>query len=251
MAREDRLVDTFVTLADTLVDHYDIIDFLQTLAERCVDLVDVTAAGIMLADTNGELRHAASSNEKMRFVELLELQLEEGPCLDAFRTQTPVLCDSPEHAAERWPRFEPSATENGFAAVAAVPMRLRNEVIGVMNLFSAKHGELSDEDVRVVQAMADIATIGILQERSIRDAHAFSTQLEIALDSRVVIEQAKGIVSERARTNVDQAFARIRGYARAHNRLLSEVAREIIDGTLDIEALTTATQRADGRAHGA
>lgn len=226
-------------LADTLVDHYDIIEFLQTLAERCVSLVDVSAAGIMLADSKGDLRHAASSDEKMRFVELLELQLEEGPCLDAFRLREPVLCESSEEAAERWPRFEPTATENGFAAVAAVPMRLRNDVIGVVNLFSSHTGSLSEEDVRVVRAMADIATIGILQERSIRDAHAFSTQLEIALDSRVVIEQAKGIVAERTRITVDEAFTQIRKFARSHNRLLSETARQVVAGSLTVEDLTS------------
>ena len=130
MAREDRLVETLVTLADTLVDHYDIIDFLQTLAERCVDLVDVSAAGIMLADPQGELRHAACSNEQMRFVELMELQVEEGPCFDAYRTQAPVVCASPEEAQQRWPEFARNAIEYGFAAVFggadAAPRRRRS-----------------------------------------------------------------------------------------------------------------------------
>jgi GAF domain-containing protein len=246
MAQENRLLETFVTLADTLVDHYDIIDFLQTLAERCVDLVDVSAAGIMLADTQGALRHAASSNEQMRFVELMELQLEEGPCFDAFRTQAPVICASADHAAQLWPRFAPNLIEKDFEAVSAVPMRLRAEVIGSLNLFSSEPRALGDDDIQVVQAMADIATIGILQERSIRDAHAFSTQLELALESRIVIEQAKGIVAERSHIGVDDAFERVRGFARAHNRLLSETARQIIDGSLDVETLT-ATGRAPSR----
>jgi len=249
MAREDRLVEAFVTLADTLVDHYDIIDFLQTLAERCVDLVDVTAAGIMLADAKGELRHAACSNEEMRFVELLELQLEEGPCFDAFRTEVPVVCASPEEALDRWPSFAPKASEKGFAAYSAVPMRLRDDVIGALNLFSSDPLALNDDDIRVVQAMADIATIGILQERSIRDAHAFSTQLELALESRVVIEQAKGVVAERAKIGVDEAFEQIRSYARSHNRLLSETARQVIDGSLRAEDLTGPVSRAETPPH--
>ena len=240
MAREDRLVETLVTLADTLVDHYDIIDFLQTLAERCVDLVDVSAAGIMLADPKSELRHAACSNEQMRLVELFELQVEEGPCFDAYRTQAPVICASPDEATERWPEFARNAVESGFAAFSAVPMRLRTDVVGALNLFSSDARALGDDDIKVVQAMADIATIGILQERSIRDAHAFSTQLEVALESRVVIEQAKGIVAEGTHISVDDAFERIRGFARAHNRLLSETARQIIDGTLQVEELTAA-----------
>lgn len=251
MAREDRLIEAFVTLADTMVDHFDMIDFLQTLAERCVDLVDVTAAGIMLADTNGELRHAACSNEQMRFVELLELQLEEGPCFDAFRSQVPVLCTSPEDALRRWPNFAPKAKEKGFSAFSAVPMRLRAEVIGALNLFSTDPIALGHDDIQVVQAMADIATIGILQERSIRDAHAFSTQLELALESRVVIEQAKGVVSERTKIGVDEAFERIRAFARGHNRLLSETARQIIDGSLPTEELTQPMQRAAKPAHDA
>jgi transcriptional regulator with GAF, ATPase, and Fis domain len=237
MAREDRLIEAFVTLADTLVDHYDIIDFLQTLAERCVDLVDVSAAGIMLADTNGQLRHAACSNERMRFVELLELQLEEGPCFDAFRTHAPVICASPDEAAERWPRFAPQAKEGGFSAFSAVPMRLRAEVIGALNLFSGDAMALGDDDIKVVQAMADIATIGILHERLIRDAHAFSTQLEVALESRVVIEQAKGIVAEHEKVSVDHAFEQIRAFARSNNRLLGDTARLLIDGTLSPDAL--------------
>ena len=249
MAREDRLVETLVTLADTLVDHYDIIDFLQTLAERCVDLVDVSAAGIMLADPQCELRHAACSNEQMRLVELFELQVEEGPCFDAYRTQTPVICSSPDEAAERWPEFARHATQNGFAAFSAVPMRLRADVVGALNLFSADSRALGDEDIKVVQAMADIATIGILQERSIRDAHAFSTQLEVALESRVVIEQAKGIVAERSHVGVDEAFERIRGFARAHNRLLSEAARQIIDGSLAVEELTASVRRTEKPSH--
>ena len=147
MAREDRLVDTFVTLADTLIDNYDIIDFLQTLAERCVELVDVSAAGIMLADTKGELRHAACSNEQMRFVELLELQFEEGPCLDAYRTHESVVCSPPELLAHRWPLFGPLAAEKGFESVSAVPMRLRDRVIGALNLFSTAPRALGDEDL--------------------------------------------------------------------------------------------------------
>jgi GAF domain-containing protein len=247
MAQENRLLETFVTLADTLVDHYDIIDFLQTLAERCVDLVDVSAAGIMLADTQGELRHAASSNEQMRFVELMELQLEEGPCFDAFRSQAPVICASADQAAQLWPRFAPNLIEKDFEAVSAVPMRLRAEVIGSLNLFSSEPRALGDDDIQVVQAMADIATIGILQERSIRDAHAFSTQLELALESRIVIEQAKGIVAERSHIGVDDAFARVRGFARAHNRLLSETARQIIDGSLDVETLNETVRATPSR----
>lgn len=232
MTRERILVETLVELADTLVDDYDIIDFMQTLAERGVELLDVSAAGIMLADSGGKLRHAACSSEQMRLVEFFELQIEEGPCFDAYRDQTVVTCSSPEEAESRWPRFAPHARESGFVVVSAVPMRLRDQAIGALNLFSAGPSLLGDDDIGVAQAMADIATIGILQERVIRDHGVFASQLEFALESRVAIEQAKGIVAEHNQIGVDAAFDRIRRYTRDHNRLLSETARQIIEGTI-------------------
>ena len=235
MLREDRLVDTLVTLADTLVDNYDLIDFLQMLAERCVDLVDVSAAGIMLCDEDGLLRHAACSDETMRTVELFELQHQEGPCYDAYRTAATVVCSSFEEAARRWPQFATAAHDYGFRAVAGVPMRLRNDVIGALNLFSRESRVLSDDDVRVVQALADVATIGILQERAIREGHLVVGQLRGALESRIVIEQAKGVVAERSHVAVDEAFAMIRGFARANNRLLGDIARGVVDGSITLD----------------
>ena len=237
MAREERLADTFVVLADTLVDNYDVIDFLQTLAERCVELLGTSAAGIMLADAKGRLRHAACSSEQMRLVELFELQLEEGPCFDAYNDRQAVRCDELEEAKIRWPHFAPHAEEAGFVSVTAVPMRLRNDVVGALNMFSSYPQALPDEDLRVAQAMADVATIGILQERAISDTRTFAAQLEGALESRVVIEQAKGILAERLQIGVDEAFELIRSFARKHNRLLSETARAIVSGTLNPNAL--------------
>ena len=239
MTREQTLVETFVGLADTLVDDYDIIDFMQTLAERCVELLDVSAAGIMLADPGGKLRHAACSSEEMRLVEFFELQVEEGPCFEAFRTQATVVSDSAEDAATRWPRFATRARQSGYITVSAVPMRLRTQVIGALNLFSTEVRALNDIDLGVAQAMADIATIGILQERVIRDRGVYSAQLEVALESRITIEQAKGIVAERDQVGVDVAFAQIRQFARSHNRLLSVTARQIVDGSLSLEHLTS------------
>jgi GAF domain-containing protein len=241
IAREEALVHTFVALADTLVDEFDVIDFLHGLAEHCVEILDVSAAGIMLADSEGRLRHAACSSEQMRLVELFELQLEEGPCFDAYKDAGPVQSGNPEEIEERWPHFAAHAFEGGFLAVAAVPMRLRSQVIGALNLFSSSAERLGDDDVRVAQAMADIATIGILQERAIRDARALSVQLERALESRVVIEQARGAIAERSQINVDAAFELIRDYSRSHNRLLSETARAIVNGGLRPEQLRART----------
>ena len=232
MADQQRLIETLVGLADTLVDTYDVIDFMQTLAERSVELLDVSAAGIMLADGNGRLRHVACSSEEMRLVELFELQLEEGPCFDAFREQRGVRAATAEDVAARWPSFAQHVREGGFVAVSAVPLRLRGEAVGALNLFSNHSGALGDEDLGAAQAMADVATIGILQERLINDQHIVTAQLEGALNSRVLIEQAKGIVAERDRIDVDQAFRHIRRFARNTNRRLTDIAQGIVDGTL-------------------
>jgi uncharacterized protein YigA (DUF484 family) len=239
VVEENRLIDTLVTLADTLVADYDVIDFMQTLAERSVELLDVSAAGIMLADPQGTLRHAACSGEEMRLVEVFELQLEEGPCFDAYSRGTSIRSDSPDDADARWPQFAPHARARGFASVSAVPLRLRDQIIGALNLFSASLGALGDTDLKLAQAFADMATIGILQERTIRRGHALAAQLQGALDSRVVIEQAKGIVAERHDVTVDEAFNLIRGHARSRNLRLSDTARQIIDGTLPTDRLRT------------
>ena len=248
MAREGLLTDTFVVLADTLVYNYDVIDFLQTLTERCVELLDISAAGVMLADANGRLRHAACSSEQMRLVELFELQVEEGPCFDAFRQRTAVRCDDIGEATARWSNFAPHAGAAGFVAASAVPMRLRTQAVGSLNMFSTTTPALGDNDLRVAQAMADVATIGILQERAIRDGRELSNHLEAALQSRIVIEQAKGIVAEHQRIDVDQAFELIRTFARGHNRLLSATARDVIAGRLPAAALSpSAEDRAASR----
>ena len=231
MADQQLLVETLVGLADTLVDTYDVIDFMQTLAERSVELLDVSAAGIMLADNEGRLRHAACSSEQMRLVELFELQVEEGPCFDAFDNQRAVRSATAEDVAARWPDFAEHVREGGFVAVSAVPMRLRGQAIGALNLFSSDSGALGDEDLGAAQAMADIATIGIIQERLIHDQHILTGQLEGALTSRVLIEQAKGVVAERNQIDVDQAFLDVRHFARNTNRRLTDVARGIVDGT--------------------
>jgi transcriptional regulator with GAF, ATPase, and Fis domain len=232
MVNQQLLVETLVGLADTLVDDYDLIEFMQTLAERSVALLDVEAAGIMLADGDGNLAHIACSSEQMRLVELLELQVQEGPCFDAYRRQEAVRSGTLEDVARRWSTFAPHAREGHYVAVSAVPLRLRGQAVGALNLFSESPGALDDGDLAVVQAMADIATIGILQQRLIRDQGVLTTQLQTALESRIVVEQAKGIVAERDRIHVDEAFVQIRKFARDTNTLLADVARAIVVGAL-------------------
>ena len=238
MAREQELLTAFIEFADTFIDEYDIVEFLHRLAARCVELVNASEAGIMLADQDGELHYVASSSERMRLIELFELQHDEGPCLDAFRDGVSVHSGLDEAAEARWPRFAAHARDVGFESVSALPMRLRSEIIGALNIFSVNQVPIDDEDRLVVQALADIATIGILQERALGNALVVTSQLEAALESRIAIEQAKGIVAERNNVTVDESFTRLRNYSRAHNELLSQTARDIIAGRLDADALS-------------
>ena len=231
MTRERQLVETFVEVADTLVDDFDVIDFLFTLAGRCVRLLDVDAAGIMLIDQRGHLHAAAASTESARLVELFELQSDAGPCVDCCRTGSPVVNADLGADAERWPRFAEAARESGFVAVHALPLRLRETVIGALNLFSAQSRVLTEDDVRAGQALADVATIGILAQRSLHQAELLAAQLQRALNSRIVIEQAKGVLSERRRISVDEAFTLLREHARANNLRLSDVARDVAEGS--------------------
>jgi transcriptional regulator with GAF, ATPase, and Fis domain len=224
------LTDVFVEMADTLVDDFDLLDFLHTLTERCVQLLDVDAAGLLLTDGRGTLQVVAASSERTRLLELFQLQTDQGPCLDCFRASMPVsVADLP--AAGRWPRFTAAAAEVGFAAVHALPMRLRTEVIGALNLFTTETGALDGGKLRVGQALADIATVGLLQQRAVHRGDVLTEQLQTALNSRVLIEQAKGLLAERLHVSVSDAFAILRGSARSRNRRLSDLAQALVDGT--------------------
>lgn len=232
MNRSTRLAEVFVELADTLVADFDTVDFLQMLTERSVELLGADAAGLMLADERGGLVLMASSLERMRLLELFELQVEEGPCQDCFTTGEQVTNVLFGQARERWPRFTAAAVEAGFGATHALPLRLRGQVIGALNLFTDEARPFSDEDVTIGQAMADVATIGLLHERNLHEKTALSEQLQTALHSRVVLEQAKGMLAARAGIGVDEAFTRMRRHARGRGMPLTDVAGQVIDGTL-------------------
>jgi GAF domain-containing protein len=241
MPREALLVGTMVELADTLVDDFDVVELLTRLADRCVEVLDVSAAGLMVARPGGgDLQVVASSSDAMRVLELFELQAEEGPCPDCYRTGEPVLNEDLASVNGRWPRFAPHALEAGFRSVHAVPMRLRGVTIGALNLFRAAEGGLDQADVLAAQALADIATIAILQQRAVVEARVLNQQLSQALNTRIVIEQAKGVLAERANIDMEQSFTRLRAHARNHNVRLAEVAQRIIDGTLSTESLDPA-----------
>ncbi|MGH2719068.1 MAG: GAF and ANTAR domain-containing protein [Actinomycetota bacterium] len=237
MSEEHQLARTLVELADTLVADFDVVDFLHTLAQRCVELLDTAEAGIMLADQRGGLGLVASSSEQSRLLEVFELQTEQGPCLDCFRTGQVVAHADLDDAGNRWPTFSAAACAAGFRSVVALPLRCRHQVIGALNLFRTQPGELDEQGMATGQAMADIATISILQERSLREARILAEQLQRALSSRVAIEQAKGVLAERARVNVDDAFNMLRGYARSNNRRLRAVAESVIAGEIGISEL--------------
>ncbi|MEV4465477.1 GAF and ANTAR domain-containing protein [Micromonospora echinofusca] len=227
---EIRLSDVFVEMADTLVDDFDVLEFLHSLTERCVQLLGVSAAGLLLTDQRDTLQVVAASSERTRLLELFQLQTDQGPCVDCFRTGRPVSVVDLSTAG-RWPRFAAAAAEVGFAAVHALPMRLRSEVIGTLNLFDIRPGALDDGRLRLGQALADVATIGLLQQRAIHRRDILAEQLQNALHSRVLIEQAKGVLAERLRLDVGEAFSLLRDSARSRNRPLSDVARAIVDGS--------------------
>jgi len=237
MDREQRLAETFVELADTLTDDFDVIDFLQVLAARCVELLDVAAAGIMLADQGGSLMTVAASDERARLLELFEIQNDEGPCRDCYRLGAAVVNVDLHGARERWPHFTPQAIAKGFSSANAVPLRLRSQVVGSLNLFHAGTGGLGSGELRLAQALADAATIGILQQRTIHRTEVVAGQLQAALTSRIIIEQAKGVLAERLKISTDDAFEMLRGAARHRNRLLSDLARDVASGSADAAEL--------------
>jgi transcriptional regulator with GAF, ATPase, and Fis domain len=223
----ERLAKLFVEVADTLVDEFDVVEFLQMLTQRVAGLFDTGEVGLMLADNRQRLTFMAASDENARLLELFQLQHGDGPCLDAFRTARPVTNVNLAAATDKWPRFAPRAASAGFQSVHAFPLRLRNEVIGAMGVFGSAT-ELDEADTLIVQSLADVAVIGLLQERAIRRGELLTGQLQGALNSRIVIEQAKGIVAQARGVSPDEAFTVIRDFARRNNRRLSEVSESIV-----------------------
>ena len=251
MTREADVVRSLVEMADTLVDDYDVIDLLTGLADKCVSLLGVSAAGVMLVSPGGSLGLAASSSEAMRLLELFELQSQEGPCLDAFRTGEPTGHEDLKAQPVRWPSFSAVAVDAGFRSASALPLRLREATIGALNLLSASRSPMGEADVIVARAFADLAALSVVQHRASEQARLLNEQLTTALASRVAIEQAKGVISERAGVTLAEAFTRLRAYARNQNLRLTDVAQAAVDGTLDPLAWAApAARRPAGRAGG-
>lgn len=241
-SRQALLSETFVALADTLVDDYDVVDLMDRLTSTCVHLLDVSAAGLLLDDQRGRLQLVASSSEEVRLLELYQLQSEEGPSLDCIGTGQPVAADL-ESNGTTWPRFAAEARRCGYRSVYALPLRLRDEVIGGLNLFRSATPELTVDEQRIAQALADVATIGVLQQRSAHRSALVAEQLQTALDSRIVIEQAKGVLAAYAGLDMQQAYLALRQYSRDGNHKLSAVAESVVRRTVPLDDVVAARRR--------
>jgi uncharacterized protein YigA (DUF484 family) len=237
MTRQQQIAEAFVELADTLVDDYDVVDLLHTLAERSVDLLGADAGGIILRDARDQLAAVASTSHEADLVELFVLQQSEGPCLDCVRTGQAVVNVDIAEARRRWPNFVVKVAEIGFSSTHAFPLRLRSQTIGAVNLFSRANLRLDDSEIAVAQGLADIATIGLLQQRAVRHHEVLAEELHTALNSRIVIEQAKGMLAERTGLDVAASFSLMRDYSRRERRLLLDTAERVIEGTLSVAEL--------------
>ena len=238
-ARERALVEAFVLLSDTLVADYDVVDLLDKLIKAAVDLLNVTAAGLLLDDQRGFLRVMASSSEETRLLEVFQLQNQQGPCLDCISGSQVVTSANLAGDLHRWPVFVPAALAAGFGSVHAVPLRLREVTIGALNLFTDSPRLLTPGDARIAQALGDVATIGILQQRSAHRTSVLAEQLQAALNSRVIIEQAKGVLAERCAIRMDDAFVLLRRYARDRNLKLGALAGQVVRGEVDLGSTGT------------
>lgn len=226
--RESKLSAAFVKLADTLIADFDVVDLLSWLVEECAEILDTQAGGLLLADPAGVLQLVASTSEEAALVEIFQLAAGEGPCLDCFRSGAAITVGDIHKDAAKWPRFSEEALREGFHSVHATPLRLRGQTLGTMNLFSTHVGELAPQDISVAQALADVATIGILQERTIRNGGVVAEQLQRALDTRILIEQAKGVLAASVGMTMNEAFAAMRTHARNGNLTLRTVAEDVV-----------------------
>jgi GAF domain-containing protein len=249
--RQTLTATTFVEIVDTLVGDFDVIEVLTNLTSRCIELLDAAAAGILLADGDGHLRVIGASSEQIQLLELFQVQNDQGPCLDCYRTGEVVLHSDMDtvDTVPRWPLFAAECAAAGFSSVCAVPLRLQMRVLGCLNMFMSEGGGLSDADVALAQALADVASIAIIQDEANRDAAIREGHLQHALISRIAIEQAKGMVADRHNTDMDEAFARLRAFARNNNRGLTEVAAALVAGTTSVDAVGPVRRRRPPPSH--
>jgi GAF domain-containing protein len=244
--RESQIGEAFVAVADTLTKDFDVVDLLHTLVEQCNRILHTDAGGLMLVDGVGRLQLMTSSSEAAEFVEVMQLNAESGPCIDCFTTESAISVPDIT-AASLWPAFRSAALQQGFLSVHATPLKLRGTVIGTLNLFRAREGALDERDAALAQALSDVATIGILQERLIKEGTLLAEQLHRALDSRILIEQAKGMIAHSLSVTMEEAFDIIRSHARNHNVTIRAVALGISGRTLSIRNVALAAGPASSR----
>lgn len=237
-SRERSVTEAFVSLADSLVRPFDVIDLLEDLTEQCATLLDIASAGLLLADASGVLHVLAASSQQTRNLELFQLQRDEGPCLECYRTGQVVKVADLTTRRARWPQFVAAAHRNGFVSVHALPLRLHDHTLGAIGLFGTTIGALNDEDLTLGQALAHVASVALVTGNAATDRDNLNRQLQTALDSRVFIEQAKGAIAQHANVDMDQAFALLRRYSRDNNRKLTNVAEAITTRTLAIQAVS-------------
>ncbi len=233
MIATERLLDLFVEVADTLVDDFDLIDFLHNVADHAAAISGASSVGLLFADQNDQLHFMAASSSGAKDLELFQLQSSEGPCPECYRTRQPVIVDDLSGAAERWPGFVPRAAALGIHSVHAFPMRLRDRTIGALNVFGTEPLPLEEDDIKVIQALADVATIAVIQEQAIAAAETLTEQLQGALNSRIVIEQAKGVIARSRGIGVDEAFTVLRTHARRQHLRLADLAHAVATGAAD------------------
>jgi transcriptional regulator with GAF, ATPase, and Fis domain len=236
------VTEAFVSLASSLTTGYDVVDLLNTLTSQCAQLLDVASAGLLLADRLGVLHVLAASTESTRQLELFQLQRDEGPCLDCYRSGQPVSVADLQAATTRWPLFVAGAAIAGFASVHALPMRLRENTLGALGLFGATAGVLNDDDLRLGQALADVASVALVQDKASADKAIVNEQLQNALTSRVIVEQAKGVVAQVGQLDMNQAFAALRRYGRRHNLRLHDVAHAVVSRSVDPQRIIDSTR---------
>jgi transcriptional regulator with GAF, ATPase, and Fis domain len=235
--RENAVTEAFVELSRSLIDGLDVIELLGRLTTDCARLLNVSSAGLLLADADGALHVMAATSERTRDLELFQVQGDQGPCRDCFHTGVPVLVDNLPDQSARWPRFAAAAAIVGFRSVHAVPMRLRDATLGALGLFGTQVGAIPEQDLRLAQALADVASIAIITDKVASDRETVAQQLQYALTSRIVIEQAKGLVAQLGDLDMEQAFGVLRRYARDHNRRLTDVAEAIVNRSLAAQLL--------------
>lgn len=235
--REREVTQAFVSLANSLVDDFDVVDLLSGLTADCARLLDIASAGVLLADRRRELHVVAASSEATRNLELFQTQRDEGPCLDCYHSGEQVSAADLREEMERWPQFVQAACAAGFASVHAVPMRLQDNVLGALGLFGGSVGALSEEDLSLAQALAHVGSVALVHGSAAADPAAITEQLQSALNSRIVLEQAKGLVAQYGGLDMDEAFGALRRYARDHSRRLADIARSVISRELPAQCL--------------